>query len=257
MRTFKITALIASLALLGASTTAMAHDHDHDHGWSYEHPERWGDLEVNKLCSVGEEQSPIDVSRVKRYQETDERAVKVIESYKAQNFSVKNNGHSIVFDVTDKKQSSVYVNGERFELLQFHYHIPSEHTVMSTHYPLELHFVHQNPESKQLAVVGVLVNVGKYNASFNQLVKSLPTKDKDGELLGFNVGTLMPSDGTTFAYNGSLTTPPCSEQVQWLLKETPIDVEPSQIDAFAKFYDSNNRPTRPQSGRDVQMIESK
>lgn len=228
-----------------------SHDHKHDHHWDYEHPERWGDLEVNKLCSVGKSQSPIDIQKV---EQPLKGKVKLVEQYQPQAFKVKNNGHTIVFDVVDDKKSSVLVNGVPYKLLQFHYHVPSEHTVMNEHYPLEIHFVHQN-NAGNLAVVGVLVNAGKFNQALNQIITNLPDEQKEGSLKAFDIGTLMPKGSKTYAYDGSLTTPPCSEQVQWLLKAKPIDADSAQLGTLAKLYNGNNRPVQPQGDRVVSFAE--
>lgn len=250
---------VATAVLAGCASTASSthqdkyhdkHEHHekHDHyGWSYEQPEKWGDLEVNKLCSVGVEQSPINIEKVQKI----ESKVKITENYQAQNFKVSNNGHSIVFDVDGDAQSTVNVNGTDYKLLQFHYHIPSEHTVMNKNYPLEIHFVHQNAQGN-LAVVGVLVNHGQHNASLEKILTGLPTsKQKTETLTDFNIGRLMPTDGATYAYDGSLTTPPCSEKVQWLLKANPIELDSKQLATLAKLYDGNNRPVQPQGNREV------
>lgn len=238
---------VATAILAGCASTPSSHHDKHEHGWSYEYPEKWGDLEVNKLCRVGVEQSPININQVKQL----EGKVKISENYQTQNFKVSNNGHSIVYDVDGESKSTIHVNGTDYKLLQFHYHIPSEHTVMNQHYPLEIHFVHQNAKGG-LAVVGVLVNNGQYNESLNQLLTSLPkSAHKTGTLANFNIGSLMPADGTTYAYNGSLTTPPCGEGVQWLLKANPIQSDSKQLAVLAKLYDGNNRPVQPQGNREV------
>lgn len=236
-----------------AHTHAHAHAHAHDdHHWSYEHPEKWGDQEVNKLCSAGKEQSPINIERVTAPLEGQ---VNLSENYKAQNFKVSNNGHSIVFDVDGNSESTILVNGTPYSLLQFHYHIPSEHTVMNAHYPLEIHFVHKNAQGG-LAVVGVLVNSGAHNPALNQIITGLPkTGEAEGRLNNFNISTLMPANRTAYAYNGSLTTPPCGEQVQWLLKATPIDADSTQLGVLAKLYNGNNRPVQPVGNRTVTLVK--
>lgn len=258
MKKFALSALALSLVLTGCATTQKvakdaSHD-DHHHSWNYEHPEKWGDEEVNKLCSAGHEQSPIDIRQATKPQPNSDKAIKLVENYQAQNFTVKNNGHTIVFDVADQSKSSVSVNGVKYDLLQFHYHIPSEHTVMNTHYPLEIHFVHKNDEGN-LAVVGVLFNVGKHNDSLQQIITGLPNKGKDGTLKDFDIGSLMPQDSHAYAYDGSLTTPPCSEKVQWLLKSDAVDASGDQLSTLAELYDKNNRPVQPTGNREVLLIK--
>lgn len=259
MKKFALSALALSLVLTGCATTQKVakdtHGHDeHHHGWSYEHPEKWGDEEVNKLCSAGQEQSPINIKQATKPQPDSDKAINLVENYQAQNFTVKNNGHTIVFDVADQSKSSVSVNGVKYDLLQFHYHIPSEHTVMNAHYPLEIHFVHKNNKGN-LAVVGVLFNVGKHNDALHQIITNLPSEGKDGVLTSFDIGSLMPKNSSAYAYNGSLTTPPCSEQVQWLLKSDAVDASGAQLRILAELYDGNNRPVQPQGNREVLIIK--
>lgn len=257
MLKFKILTLATAIAALaGCATTAHHGSHttahgEHDHGWSYEHPEKWGDLEVNKLCSTGVEQSPINITEVVAPLSGQ---VNISEQYQAQDFSVSNNGHSIVFDVVGTAASSIKINNTDYRLLQFHYHIPSEHTVMNAHYPLEIHFVHQNAQGG-LAVVGVLVNLGQHNASLQQIITGLPKANAKGSLNNFNIGALMPADGTTYAYDGSLTTPPCGEKVQWLLKANAIDASSSQLSILSALYNGNNRPVQPLGNRQVTLVK--
>ncbi|WP_066803451.1 carbonic anhydrase [Moraxella oblonga] len=254
MKRFVLSSLALSLILTGCTTTLPivedTHVHDHHHDWDYEHPEKWGDEEVNKLCSAGQEQSPIDIKQALRVEPTSDKDIKLTENYQAQDFTVKNNGHTIVFDVANQSKSQIVVNGTTYDLLQFHYHIPSEHTVMNTHYPLEIHFVHKSQQGN-LAVVGVLFNTGKHNDPLQQIITGLPNEGENGTLSNFNIGSLMPKDSNAYAYNGSLTTPPCLEKVQWLLKADPVDASGAQLRTLAKLYDGNNRPVQPPGDRQI------
>lgn len=243
--------LLAAAMLAGSMGLATAGD-GHDYGWSYAHPEHWGDQEVNRLCRTGKAQSPINVSNVTLPREA---KLDLLERYKSQDFKVSNNGHTIVFDVVGETDSHVLINGVRYDLLQFHYHVPSEHTVMNAHYPLEIHFVHRN-EEHGLAVVGLLVNAGKYNADLERILTNLPSDEKTHHTLeNFNIGWLMPRDTTAYAYDGSLTTPPCGEGVQWILKATPATADSQQLTTLAALYNGNNRPVQPQNDRPVTLIK--
>lgn len=225
--------------------------HDHHHHWNYDNHDEWGDVEVNKLCKIGQSQSPINIHQVTR-SKTDQFDLK--PNYQSQDFSVKNNGHTIVFNAKDTKKSTLSVNGVNYELLQFHYHVPSEHTVMNAHYPLELHFVHKN-DNNELAVVGVMVDRGKQNNDLAKILTNLPVLGAPDSTLGnFNVQSLIPS-GATYAYDGSLTTPPCAERVQWLLKAEPIYASHNQLSVLSKLYDGNNRPVQPQGDRVITLVE--
>lgn len=246
---------VATASKGSPSTHANHHEHGkkpHDsHHWDYEHLDHWGDLEVNRLCKVGQNQSPINIHQVTR---PNNSAFDLKANYKLQDFNIKNNGHTIVFDAKDTTKSTLSINGVSYELLQFHYHVPSEHTVMNAHYPLELHFVHKNANNG-LAVVGVLVNFGKQNNELAKILTNLPVLGApDSTLSGFNVQSLMPS-GATYAYEGSLTTPPCDEKVQWLLKAEPIDASYQQLLVLSKLYNGNNRPVQKQGSRVVTLVE--
>lgn len=250
-------ALLTGCSTTGVSTQAikayaeeLEHGNAHHH-WDYHNHDTWGDIEVNKLCKIGQTQSPINVAKV-----TDNSGKRTLdEYYSPEDFAVLNNGHTIAFNVVGQVQSHIVLDGVRYDLLQFHYHVPSEHTVMNAQYPLELHFVHKNANDG-LAVVGVLVNGGEYNPNLNKVLTNLPKYNKmDSKLLGFNVGSLMPSDKAVFNYEGSLTTPPCTEKVEWLLKNTPITADGTQLGTLAMLYNGNNRPVQPQGAREVSLIK--
>lgn len=229
--------------------TAQSHPH-----WGYRAPDiiptHWGDEEVNKMCQIGQTQSPINIPNTV----VSTNSKTLTPQYHSQDFTITNNGHTIVYTANNPDASHLLINNVDYKLLQFHYHIPSEHTVMDTSYPLEIHFVHQNA-NKQLAVVGVLVNVGSYNADLQRILVNLPTsKDQRGVLSQLNISSLMPATSQTYAYQGSLTTPPCSEQVQWLLKTQPITLSQPQLETLSKLYQGNNRPVQPQGSRVVNVI---
>lgn len=271
---YTISALaFSTLLMTGCQTTPMgkpthlphpphphlhSHPHPHPHShWGYQAPdvlpEHWGDEEVNKLCQAGQAQSPINIKKV---QKPAVNQFNLVANYQPQDFTVTNNGHTVVYDATNPATNTLTINGVAYQLLQFHYHIPSEHTVMDNRYPLELHFVHQNAQ-KQLAVVGVLVQAGADNANLQRILTDLPTTPTaKGSVTQLNVATLMPTASQTYAYDGSLTTPPCSEQVQWLLKATPITASQTQINQLAKLYQGNNRPIQPNANRPVYMLDN-
>lgn len=225
--------------------------HHLEHGWDYHNHDHWGDLEVNRLCAAGQAQSPINIAKVTEV--ADKTGLK--EHYVAENFDVVNNGHTIAFNVDGKASSYITLDGKRFDLLQFHYHVPSEHTVMNSHYPLEIHFVHKAADNA-LAVIGVLVNGGDYNAHLNQIITNLPKYgETNSRLAHFNIASLMPGNPSVYNYEGSLTTPPCTEEVQWLLKTTPISADGVQLSTLSHLYNGNNRPVQPQGNREVLLIK--
>jgi len=167
---------------------------------------------------------------------------------------VVNNGHTI--QVNYNEGSSIKVDGMTFELKQFHFHGPSEHTINGQYFELEMHLVHQSADGS-LAVVGVLIREGAENPAFAPFSDHLPTKS--GEEYSsqdtINADDLLPASRLSYRYSGSLTTPPCSEGVKWLVLTTPIEMSGTQIASFKDIIQNNNRPVQPHNGRDI-MIDS-
>ena len=143
------------------------------------------------------------------------------------------------------------VSGRAHQLVQYHFHAPSEHTVNGLQFPMEMHLVHTNAEG-QLAVIGVLIIEGPHNAAFDPIWANLPaTKDVEHHLehIKVDVDALLPSASTAYRYEGSLTMPPCSEGVKWFVMTTPIALSQVQIAAFTTLFHGNNRPVQPLNGR--------
>ncbi len=174
-------------------------------------------------------------------------------SYKPGPLKIVDNGHTI--EVFIPPGSFITVGGKRYELLQFHFHHPSENKLNGRAFPLELHLVHQDAEGK-LAVVGVLLADGKANSVIAEIWKYLPKeKDKESAPDGVTVDPsgLVPANHAYYTFAGSLTTPPCSEEVTWFLLRTPGTVDKPEVKAFATEYPDNARPPQPLNGRTVQM----
>lgn len=256
----KISCVILSLLLLGfvfgckpAEKPAKkpAEEVKHEVHWGYEGeggPEHWGTLKPEfALCGSGMSQSPIDID--KTYKTT----LDTIEfSYKETPLRIINNGHSI--QVNYEPGSFITVDGERYELLQFHFHAPSEHTVKGKFYDMELHLVHKN-ERNELAVVGVFIKKGKPNKIIQVLWDNIPKEiNKENVVSGIFVNSsgLLPKDSRYYHYFGSLTTPPCSEGVNWSVLKTSIEVSEAQIEKFRTVMGvDNNRPVLPLNKRFV------
>ena len=142
---------------------------------------------------------------------------------------------------------------EAYALVQYHFHNQSEHTVKGKHFPMEMHLVHKSASGK-LAVVGVLIEEGAHNAAFDPIWSNLPTRkgvETHYAHVAVDVDALLPTKRTSYRYDGSLTTPPCSEGVRWVVMTTPIQLSAEQIRAFAAIIHDNNRPTQPLNGRPV------
>ncbi|WP_159566127.1 carbonic anhydrase [Budvicia diplopodorum] len=171
-------------------------------------------------------------------------------SYKAGAETLVNNGHTL--QVNYAKGSSLEVDGIPFELKQFHFHSPSENQINGKTYPMEIHFVHAS-EKGALAVLAVMVKEGKENAALAKLWKEIPKSGTEVKLdQSINAKELMPANMHYYRFSGSLTTPPCTEGVRWLVMKAPITASKSQIDAFqALMGHPNNRPVQPINAREV------
>lgn len=216
--------------------------------WSYEGetgPSHWGDVDAaSKVCTAGSQQSPIDIQSSVRAQLP---ALQI--SWRAKPDMIVNNGHTI--QVNSGAGNTLTVGKEKYDLLQYHFHRPSEHLIGGKNYPMEAHFVHRNAAGT-LAVVGVLMAAGKPNAAFKQIVAAMPPQAGEPvKMTAVDPNLMLPADRHYYSYAGSLTTPPCSEVVNWLVLRAPIQVAQADIDAFAKLYPMNARPAQKDNRRFV------
>lgn len=221
--------------------------------WSYEGdtgPTHWGELSKDyTACADGSAQSPIDIKNPQSFNLPD-----VQFSYVSATPNVKNNGHTIVAEFPEG--SGIDLDGQHYNLVQMHFHDPSEHTVDGKQSPMEIHLVHKNADGK-LAVVGLLVNEGAANPALDPILSVMPaeenaTKPASGAV---DLGPLLPEDKTAIRYDGSLTTPPCSEGVRWVVLKQPIELSKEQIAEVAKLFAGNNRPVQKVDGRAV-LVDS-
>lgn len=234
---------------LGAAPSAISGNDGHHAHWCYDNAAcaagHWGDLKPEyAACKQGKEQSPIDIKSAKPGE------LKPIEfKYQAAPLAVLNNGHTI--QVNLPQGSGATISGRDYQLAQFHFHAPSEHTLNGQRYPLEVHFVHKNARG-ELAVVGVFFKEGKENAALNPIWKAMPKdggKEVKAEGVKIDAARLLPAERKYFHYDGSLTTPPCSEHVNWNVMAEPIEASKAQIAAFTALYQNNARPVQPVNGR--------
>jgi carbonic anhydrase len=221
--------------------------------WTYSgeaRTEKWGDLSSEFVaCKQGKQQSPIALDK------TFKASLESIEfDYKDSPFEAINNGHTI--EVKYEHGSSIKIEGKQYELRQFHFHAPSEHTIGSQKYPIELHLVHKSQDG-ELAVIGVFLKEGKPNELIQTLLANLPAKEGEKTVkdIRLNASALSPTDKSYYHYSGSLTTPPCSEGVNWYVLKTPIEVSQEQIAKFASVYSGNARPTQPLNQRVIEVKE--
>lgn len=222
--------------------------------WSYEGttgPEHWGELKPEyKMCLNGQEQSPIDI-KTEQIKSTVEDSNHLQINYQPISFSIKNNGHSIE-GKANSSDDYLMLGESRYTLKQFHFHTPSEHQFEGKHADMELHLVHQNDQG-QLAVVGIMIKEGQKNEGFAEMWENLPnSKNSQGDVQHtIDIKQLLPSDHSSFRYMGSLTTPPCTENVQWIVMKQTIEMSKKQIETFHKLFPTNNRPVQPINGREV------
>ncbi|PHR59554.1 MAG: hypothetical protein COA44_01010 [Arcobacter sp.] len=240
----KILLTVGAAALL--SLTAFASEvkpHDEKH-WDYSHngPAHWD--EFSKTCVAGNAQSPINIVPGKSVSMNHQYDLHMSEDVHT-TAKVIDNGHSI--KVTPKVGGSIELNGEKFNLLQFHFHGKSEHTVDGKRYDMVAHLVHQNPITKQLAVVAVFFEEGKNNPMLDNIIGGI------GKNIRIDPQDILPKDTAHYYhYIGSLTTPPCSENVQWYLLKTPSFASKDQIEAFRKYYVDNERPVQELHDRTIE-----
>ncbi|MBC7957226.1 MAG: carbonic anhydrase family protein [Cytophagales bacterium] len=194
-------------------------------------------------CSSGKRQSPIDIR--------DGIAVQldpVQFDYKPTNFRVIDNGHTVQVNLSPG--NSIEVLGRRFELVQFHFHRPSEERINGRQFDMVAHLVHKDLEGR-LAVVAVLLDRGSVQPIVQTVWNNLPL-EKNEELPAkamLDLNGLLPAERGYFTYMGSLTTPPCSEGVLWMVMRNPVSISPEQIGIFTRLYPMNARPIQAASGR--------
>ena len=221
----------------------------HSAHWDYKGsagPASWGGLKPElSLCSTGQRQSPIDI---RGGLAVDLEPVRF--EYQASRFAVVDNGHTVQVNLAPGNM--IDVGGKRFELLQFHFHRPSEERIDGRQFEMSLHLVHKDEQGK-LAVVGLLFEKGPAQPVLQKVWNNLPLeRNEEAQARApLELNDLLPSDRRYFTYMGSLTTPPCSEGVQWVVMRQPVSMSSEQIELFARMYPMNARPVQQASGRRI------
>ncbi|CAK9883643.1 MAG: Carbonic anhydrase [Candidatus Erwinia impunctatus] len=157
--------------------------------------------------------------------------------------------HTIQITVNDG--DDFILDNEKFILKQFHFHTPSENHIFDKSYPLEAHFVHANSDG-EVAVIAVMFDIGKENSTLNTILQAVPEKVDDSQPLKktIDLAPLFPEDKSYYRFSGSLTTPPCSEGLSWLVIKQPLTLSEKQLNKFTKILKhTNNRPIQPLRGR--------
>jgi carbonic anhydrase len=210
-------------------------------------PENWSKVDPkNAMCALGRNQSPIDLGG---FVEADLKPLKL--GYKAGAADIVNNGHTV--QINYAPGSMLTVDGRTFELKQFHFHAPSENRIGGKQFPLEGHLVHSDKDGN-LAVVAVMFQDGAANPLLAKLWEKMPARagEKADLPAGVSAAQLLPANRDYYRFNGSLTTPPCSEGVWWLVMKQHPTVSKAQVEQFSKTMGfANNRPIQPVNARPV------
>lgn len=215
--------------------------------WTYEGeegPAHWGEIDpAYAVCGTGTSQSPIDIAAP-----SEQDLANIAFHYQPSEVNILNNGHTV--QVNYDAGSYIELDGVRYTLAQFHYHAPSEHAVDGKLFAAEIHIVHKNADG-QLAVVGIMLEDGANDAAFDPFISNLPAEQADVKDAGvkINAAHFLPVVQTTFRYSGSLTTPPCTEGVSWLVMTSPVELSAKQLSALDALFEDNNRPIQELNDR--------
>lgn len=252
---FRICALTLSV-LPGIAWSSELGSGGYEPSWSYTEQDSWGEITDDgvtvkppypyAVCGVGRAQSPVNLA--------DAAQVKLVNGltilYRWAPLVVENNGHTIQVDSPSGK---LFIGNDEYKLLQYHFHAPSEHVIGQTKFPMEIHFVHGAANGKA-AVVGVLLKEGRDNPAFQSILDNAPETKYTTNTTGVSVNPrwLLPLRLNRFyTYAGSLTTPPCSEGINWYVLSDPVEASAAQIQQFQQLYSDNARHLQPLNERTV------
>lgn len=244
MQRRQVLKMVGGLAL--CPLCAPAADAEAPH-WSYggaTGPESWGRLDAaNAVCATGSQESPVDIDRP-----IEARLPPLGIEWPKPPDTIANNGHTIQLDFA--AGNTLTLGDQRYGLKQFHFHHPSEHLVAGHRFAMEAHFVHAAADGS-VAVIGVFVVPGTGNAAFGKIVATMPGDEAPPAPAdpAIDATALLPPKRAYYRYEGSLTTPPCTETVDWLLFVDPIEVTSADIAQFARLYPMNARPVQQRSRR--------
>ncbi len=241
-----IAKLLVVGTMLAAVPAAATAEEGHGH-WAYEGgggPAHWGEMSKDFAACNGRRQSPVDL---KGAIDGDNEDVSLAWTPFAP--LVLNNGHTIQAKAADG--NSTKFGDKTYVFKQMHFHHKSEHSIDGKLSPMEAHFVHEGPGGK-LLVLGVLIDEGAANPEIAKLWEVAPAKTGEATAKSaVDFAKLVPASSDYYRYGGSLTTPPCSEIVEWVVFREPIAASKEQIDAFARLYPVNNRPVQALNDRSI------
>jgi carbonic anhydrase len=242
MRWFRITLIVICVGMPALKSAAQ--EHHPEHVWDYGDalgPTHWGDLKPEFVtCKNGHHQSPIDIRETKK---ADLPAIRF--EYKPSPLHIIDNGHTVM--VNYAPGSFISVSDKKYELKQFHFHRPSEEKINGKSFAMTVHLVHANSDGK-LAVVAVLLQQGEDSPLIHELWSDLPKEKEKEEFFDnvqINLSQILPADRGYYTFAGSLTTPPCSEDVTWFVLKHPTTISTEEIQRFSQLYRDDARPTQP------------
>lgn len=233
--------IVVALMLAEGEPKPLAH-------WSYdedEGPKEWASLDERYfMCEEGMNQSPINITNA-----TNAQLEELALSGEAKATKFFNNGHSV--EASFSYGNKLSVDGKSYNLKQVHFHTPSENTIDGKSFPMEAHFVHAS--GSNLAVIAVMFELGEENSTLNKLLRNLPEEKGDSNELKSQITSyeMLPNDKSYYRFNGSLTTPPCSEGVKWFVLKTPVSISKSQLKDFEAVMPKNNRPIQDLNARTI------
>lgn len=243
LKVLKSVAVVSTIFVLNAQ--AGVH-------WGYEgevSPEHWAELSPDyQMCGLGKNQSPVDLqtsSAVKTVKQSP-----IIFKYDIQPDDVVNNGHTLQIDSTNKS-NHIVLDGQKYYLRQFHFHTPSENKINGKRFPMEGHFVNVSDDG-HIAVVAVMYELGQENTDLNRLLAYRSGEENQIQTLkdDIKIKNIMPKKAGYYRFSGSLTTPPCTEGVTWIVLKQHAYISKDQFTAFEElFHHDNARPVQPLNGR--------
>ena len=256
----EIKTIISSIILASTFSVTAAFAAPH---WAHDEQEEWGAIEDTEqlvvphtypyaTCGIGKHQSPVDLATQSQKQRLNKLKVK----YGADFPVFYNSGHGVQVNTSFEYEGRIKIGQMAYPLIQFHFHEPSEHVVNGQTFPAELHFVHVRDDGK-LAVLGVLIEIGEESETFQAILDNMPHEEgerNEGTGLEINPASLLPHNkhkNRYFSLAGSLTTPPCSEGVEWYVFEEPISISNDQLERLISFYSDNARHPQDLNGRVV------
>jgi carbonic anhydrase len=256
---FSSTRVLAWAFVCGVALCVGAEAHAADagsHHWGYSGetgPEHWGSEDSSfALCGIGKQQSPINIENAVVRDLPDLKF-----DYKDVPLKVTDTGHSFQVNAQGGN-GGLTVGDDHYDFVQVHFHEPSEERVNGKQYSMVAHIVHKNNKG-QLAVVAVLIQAGKTNEFLQPIFDNFPaqgTAETNVAAKTINMGKFLPNRHGYYTFDGSLTTPPCSENVRWIVLKTPVEASEAQLKGFRARYAHNIRPTQPLNGRVIKETKS-